>query len=90
MIQYLFVFMGERGFVPAGIFSSFETGKLWIEKEKLTGSLNKLPIDIGLYDWAIEKGYFKPMKSHESTPKFIERFSCASVEHWHFEDGVQQ
>ncbi len=90
MNPYLFVFMGERGFVPAGIFTSFEVGKNWIVEERLSGTLHKLPLDIGLYDWAIAKGYFTPEKPHQSTPRFIEKFSCASVEHWHFEEGVLQ
>lgn len=49
--------------------------------------LSSYPLDVGLYDWAIDKNYFEPKKEYQKESKFIEKFTSASLEHIHFEDG---
>ncbi|ROS17714.1 hypothetical protein EDF65_2095 [Chryseobacterium nakagawai] len=44
-------------------------------------------VDEGLYDWAIENDFFKVKNEHQKEAKFIQQFTCASIEHFHFENG---
>lgn len=87
MSNEMYVFIGEGSNFPAGIFTTLENAKEWIEKYSLNGILNKYPIDIGIYDWAIKEDFFTVKNEHQKQSKFIQRFTCASMEHFHFEDG---
>lgn len=86
-IESVWVFNGARSDFPSGVFTEREPAEKWIEANGLTGTLTKYPLDVGVYDWAIEKGLFKPKKPHETTTEFIQRFTTASQEHYHYEDG---
>ena len=45
----------------------------------------RYPLGEGIYDFAIRKAYFTPKKEYQFSPKFISKFSCASLEHYHYE-----
>jgi len=83
----IWVFSGAKRHFPGGIFTSREKAEKWISKHRLTGTLTLYPVDVGAYEWAIEKGLFQPRKPHESNPEFIGGFSDAGMEHYHYEDG---
>lgn len=87
-MENIFVFNGSDSSLPSGLFSEFELAKKWIEKYGLTGILTAYPINIGLYDWAIENHIFDPKKDYQTKARFIQTFTCASVEHYHFENGI--
>jgi hypothetical protein len=89
-VECIWVFNGAKSNFPAGIFSSRDLAERWIEKHRLTGSLTLYPVDIGVYDWAISKGFFRPSKPHQTTSDFIGRFTSASMEHHHYQDGGPQ
>lgn len=86
-ISSVWIFNGSRANFPAGVFSNRETAEAWILKHRLTGVLTLYPIDQGAYDWSIENGYFTPKKQEHLEPEFIQKFGCASFEHYHFENG---
>ena len=74
------------GLFPCGVFETREQAEQWILRNKVNeGCLTKYPLGEGLYDFAMRKGYFTPKKEHQFTPKFISTFSCASLEHYHYE-----
>ncbi|MDR6561564.1 MULTISPECIES: hypothetical protein [unclassified Arcicella] len=79
--------MGKQAMFPTGIFFSKEKAESLISKYSLTGVLSVYPIDIILYDWAIENNFFEAKKDYQKSPIFIEQFSCASIEHYHYEKG---
>ncbi|MDN2694766.1 hypothetical protein O0882_00390 [Janthinobacterium sp. SUN073] len=85
----VWIFSGSGGKFASGVFSDKDQAILWIESKKLTGVLTKYPVNFGMYDWAIKNDFFTPMKEHEFTPEFEQRFTCASQEHYHFEDGIR-
>lgn len=85
-LEYVYVFVGEKAFIPAAIFSSFDDADQWIRKNKLNGSLNKMPLNISVYDWAIENDFFTPTKDYQKGSKFIQSFTSASMDHWHYDD----
>ena len=86
-MDVVWVFCGPSAQFPSGVFSSKENAEEWIAKHSLTGTLTVYPIDTGVYDWAIQKGFFNPKEDKHRTPKFIQQFSSASQEHYHYEDG---
>ena len=86
-MDFVWVFNGNGTSFPSGVFSRRETAEKWIASWRLSGILSKYPIDVGVYDWAIEQGFFRPKREYQKQPKFVERFSSASQEHYHYEEG---
>ncbi|HEY1174204.1 MAG TPA: hypothetical protein VGH19_22755 [Verrucomicrobiae bacterium] len=83
----VWVFNGAKSRFPSGVFTQRELAETWIRKHKLTGTLTAYPLDVGVYDVAVEKGWFKPEREEQHTSEFIGRFSAAQQEHYHYEDG---
>ncbi|OQP63263.1 hypothetical protein A3860_25580 [Niastella vici] len=86
----IWVFNGAKSHFPSGVFSKKEIADAWIAKHKLTGVLTKYPVDEGVYDWSLANGTFKIKKEEQTKPEFIQRFSSASQEHYHYEDGIEE
>ncbi len=80
----VWVFNGNTNHFPSGVFSSENAAKAWIARHNLEGTLTAYPIDTGVYEWAIEKGYFRPKKEYHYSSEFIGNFSTASQYHEHF------
>ena len=88
--ERVWVFNGGKGDFPGGIFTELDRAEQWIEQHGLTGTLTAYPLDTGVYEWAIAKGLFRPVEPHQATSHFIGRFTSASMEHHHYEDGRRQ
>jgi hypothetical protein len=86
----VWIFSGAKRHFPGGVFTRRDVAESWIGKNRLTGTLTLYPVDVGAYEWAIDKGLFRPKKPHESEPEFIGGFSDAGMEHYHYEDGKCQ
>lgn len=87
-VPSVWVFNGARANFPSGVFTTKELATAWIAKHKLSGTLTRYPLDQGVYEWALERGYFKPKRDDQKTAEFIGRFSAAHQEHYHYEDGT--
>ncbi len=87
ILSEVWVFNGANAHFPSGVFSSREGAEEWIQKHRLSGTLTKYPIDMSVYDWAIENGFFKLKDEGNKSASFIQRFSSASQEHYHYKDG---
>ncbi len=83
----VWVFNGANSTFPAGIFSSRAKAEFWISQHLLNGTLTRYPVDTSAYDWAIAKGVFAPKQEHQLSAGFIQRFTSASQEHYHYESG---
>lgn len=83
----VWVFNGERSPFPSGVFTSREKAEAWIAHHRLSGVLTRYPLDDGVYDWAVSSGVFRPSRDDQRSSGFIGRFSSASQDHDHFEDG---
>jgi len=81
----VWVFNGNRNHFPSAVFTERRLAEDWIATHQLEGTLTAYPLDISVYDWAIERGYFAPKKEEHSSADFIANFSSASQEHDHFE-----
>ncbi len=86
-IDTVWIFNGPQPSFPSGVFTTRELAVEWIKKHGLTGVLTQYPLDVGVYEWAISRDLFTPKKEQQTTPVFIARFSSASQDHYHFEDG---
>ena len=89
-MEAVWVFNGAGGNFPSAVFTTRERAEEWIVKHRLTGCITKYPLDIGIYEWAIEAGTFKAKRPDQSEPQFIGRFSSAYLEHYHYEDGMAE
>ena len=87
MEKYIWIFSGSNSQFPSAVFEDLKKAEKWIKEHSLSGALTKYPIDQGVYEWAISNNYFSPKKEHERSPKFIQSFSSASQEHYHYENG---
>lgn len=86
-LSAVWVFNGGGAF-PGGVFTTRDLAEAWIGRNHLSGTLTAYPLNTGVYDWATEKGYFQPRREEQETPRFIGRFSSASQEHYHYENGI--
>jgi hypothetical protein len=83
----VWVFCGTKATSPSGVFQTKEEAESWIRANRLSGTLTLYPVGIGAYNWAVQEGLFKPKKAEHSLPSFIQSFTSASQEHYHYEDG---
>lgn len=88
MTKQVWVFNGAGSRFPSGVFASKESALSWIQHRKLTGTLTAYPLDEGAYEWAVAKGFFSPKSDKDTSSEFIQRFTSASQEHFHFESGA--
>jgi hypothetical protein len=85
--DFIWIFNGAGAQFPAGAFGTLQNAEKWIATHHLSGVLTKYPVDSGAYDWALLQGLFKPTNPEHSSAAFIQKFGCASFEHYHFENG---
>ncbi|GAA4748346.1 DUF7710 domain-containing protein [Flavisolibacter ginsenosidimutans] len=88
MIESVWVFNGANANFSSGIFLDKSVADNWIKKNNLTGILTLYPLNKGVYDWAIEQGFFSPHTDAHFSPIFIQKFTSASQEHYHYVDGL--
>lgn len=86
-VAEIWIFIGEGMAFPSGVFTTRAAAEAWISAHRLTGVLTRYPVDVGVWDWAVESGSFEPKREEHHTPRFIQSFSSAKQEHYHFEDG---
>ncbi|MBQ9372294.1 MAG: hypothetical protein IJU03_08890 [Thermoguttaceae bacterium] len=87
-LQYIWVFDGIGGRFPSAVFSTRELAEAYIKKYQVSGTLTRYPIDIPVYEYVIEKGWWKPSRDYQSTSRFIQSFSSAYLEHFHYARGL--
>jgi hypothetical protein len=42
---------------------------------------------MGVYDWAVARNLFQPARAEHASAQFIQTFSSAKQEHFHYEQG---
>ena len=89
-MKSVWVFHGECAEICTAVFSDKSTADIWIEQNLLSGTVRKLPIDISVYDWVIKEGFFSPKNEHQKSSIFIQTFTSAYIEHYHYTNGKQE
>lgn len=84
--KQVWVFNGSQNPFPSAVFTERHLAEEWITNNHLSGTLTSYPLNISIYDWAIEEGYFTPKKQKERSANFIANFSSASQLHYHFDN----
>lgn len=81
---YVWVFNGNSSKFPSAVFATRERAEAWISQGKLAGTLTRYPVDLPVYDWAIESNFFLPKSEKHKSAEFIANFTTAGQEHYHF------
>lgn len=87
-LSSVWVFHGANGRFSSGVFTTRELAENWINQYSLTGVLTEYPLDISVYDWALRANFFTIKNEAQSQPEFIQKFTTAIQEHYHYENGV--
>lgn len=85
--SFIWVFNGSGSKFPSGVFAEKEQALAWVSKHQLSGVLTRYPLGVGVYDFAVETGMFRPTRDDQKSAEFIGKFSSASLEHYHCENG---
>ena len=87
--NYLWLFQGDGSDCANGIFTTKDLAEKYIKEYSLSGMLMKLPLNVSVYQWAIDMGYFNPTKDYMKSSQFIQQFNSAYLEHYHYQDGKE-
>ena len=71
------------------MFFNLELAEKWIKEKGVSGLLTAYPVNTGVYDWAIQKDFFRPKYPSQKSPEFIQGFNSAYLEHYHYKNGKQ-
>lgn len=83
----VWIFHGEGGRFGSAVFTNIDAAEDWIGKHKLTGLLTLYPLNIGVYDWAIENEFFETKTEKQKSSQFIQGFTSAAQDHFHYENS---
>ena len=83
---FVYVFHGEGAPFAAAVYSTLEEAKSDIASNALSGMLTLYPVDKTVYDHVVDAGLFEGKENPEAN--YIQRFTSAAMEHYHFVDGV--
>ena len=85
----VWVFQGEGATFPCAVYTDLKLAEDWIAENLVSGLLTAYPLNQSLYDWVSEQGLWTPQEPNQKTPKFIQQFSSAYAEHYHYQDGIR-
>jgi hypothetical protein len=86
--KHVWIFNGDGGRFPGGVFTTHEHAEVWIRARKLSGVLTAYPLDEGCIDWAVRINLLTGRALEKvDDPSFAGSFSSASQEHFHYENG---
>ncbi len=83
--ETVWLFQGNRVSQPSAACSELGRAVHIIAQRSLSGLLTEYPLNEGVYDWAVRRGFYRP--KGEPDPIFIGKFTSASQKHYHFEHG---
>jgi hypothetical protein len=86
-LDWIWVFEGDGSTGCQALFTDKEKAEEYIAQYSLSGLLQKTPVNKSIYDWVVEQGWFTPKKEHHKTSTFVQTFTSAYLEHYHYEDG---
>ena len=84
---FVWIFNGDGAKLASGVFSDRASAEAWIHERGMTGLLTRYPLGTGVFEWAVSEGLFTPKRDHHSSASFVQRFTSAAMEHYHYLDG---
>lgn len=88
-LDAVWVFHGANAQLASAVFTSRSESEAWIAENGLSGMLTRYPLNISVYDWAIQTGIWQPTRDDHHNPEFMQRFTSAALEHFHYEHGQE-
>ena len=88
-MNWVWIFHGKSANFSSAVFDSKDLAEDWIVRAKVSGVLTRMPVNVSIYDWVVEHKYFSPKYPSQKSPEFIQCFSSAYLEHFHYESGVR-
>lgn len=89
ILRWVWVFTGNGGRFPSGVFEHKNEAEKWIRCNSLSGILARYPVGISVYEWAIKSNIFSPQKEIQKNPEFVSKFGFGYVDHYFYEDGLR-
>lgn len=88
--ERVWVFNGSQASFPAGVFSDITSAEAAISNHELSGTLTEFPVGWLSYDWAKERGLYKPpISGRSANSHLISRYVSEYQSHFHYENGVR-
>ena len=84
----LWVFLGIDSDFPAAVFSERDKAESWINRYKLNGNVILYPVDITLYDRAIQNNYISGDNPEVSTKEFISNYTPDRLKQLVYQEGI--
>jgi len=81
----VYIFHGSRARFAAAVYENIEQATNDIRRHRLSGVLTWYPVGKTVYEYAVENGYF--LNKPDADGVFIQSFTSASLDHYHFNDG---
>ena len=85
--QRVWVFMGDKGTCPMGVWATLDAAHMYLHDEELSGTLIVYELDMPIYEAAKNSGKFKPARDQHRSLKFRQTFNHQFQEHYLFKDG---
>ncbi len=82
-----YIWILQNGQLPYAVFDSFDKAVIWIKKNQASGMITGYPLNETVLAWALRNNFFKIKKEKHKTVQFEEKFTSASMLHYHFENG---
>ncbi len=82
-----FIWILQNGKLPYAVFNDLDKAKEWIRENKASGLMTGYPVNQSALFWATSSGFFKVKRKEHETIEFEEKFTSASMPHYHFEKG---
>lgn len=86
--KWIWIFQGEGADCCNAVYEKKSDAEIYIKKFSLSGLLVKMPLNVSVYQWVIDCGYFSPTREYMTKPHFIQTFNSAYLEHYHYSNGV--
>ena len=83
-MQFIWLIQGTEKQNIIACFEEKEVAEAFIHQQQFKCILMQFPVNISVYDWMIEKQYFKPKTDLEQSKRFKERFRSSYLPHEHF------
>ncbi|MEP3450095.1 MAG: hypothetical protein ABJN65_05595 [Parasphingorhabdus sp.] len=86
-MESVWIFQGEDAEFCSAVFKQHADAEIWINEDKFSGILTKYPVDTSVYDWAVQERHFQPDIDNLKAGRFIQNFTTAAQEHFHYQNG---
>ena len=82
--NYIWLIQSSENLNVIGCFMRKHEAETYIFENNLKCMLTKYPINMSVYDWAIQNNFWQPKNDLQKNSKFRAKFNSAYLEHDHY------